>query len=195
MDKAALRHEMLEKRKAIAGLRRQEAEEAILQKLTGRPEWERARTVALYYPVRGEVGLMKLLGLKDGKRCLFPKVDGNELRFCRVVSEQELSPGAYGIPEPGLRCPEVSETELDLFLVPGVAYSETGYRLGYGGGYYDRVLSRKGIWQMAVGVAFSCQVVSELPVDSWDMKVDLVLTEEREIFPATAVYRRREREE
>ncbi len=188
MDKSVLRREMLDRRGALSGESRARAEEEILRRLLARPEWERATTVALYYPVRGEVNLLRLFGVAGEKTLLFPRVDGSHLRFFRVESLKELTPGHFGIPEPRSDGEEWPCCVIDLLVVPGVAYSEKGYRLGYGGGYYDRVLARKSPCQMAVGVAFSCQVMPEIPVEPWDRRVDLVLTEDREIFPATTVW-------
>lgn len=188
MDKATLRRELLSRRQALSEPRRRAAEDAILQRLLSRPEWKRSRTVALYYPVRGEVSLLGLFEHAEGRVLLLPRVEGSELSFCRVNSLQELVPGAYGIPSPPCEAASWSPQDIDLFIVPGVGYSERGHRIGYGGGYYDRVLAKKGNWQMAVGVAFSCQVLPGIPVEPWDRGVDLVLTEERVIFPATAVW-------
>ncbi len=186
--KAEIRKMMLHARSSLSGPRRKRAEAEIAERLLSRPEWGRARVVALYYPVRGEVDLLSLLvDGGDAKVFLFPKVEKRGLQFMRVGSEKDLSPGAYGIPEPAGHCESWPLEDVDLFVVPGVAYSEMGERLGYGGGYYDRVLKEKGVWQLSVGVAFSCQVLPELPVEPWDRRVDLVLTEDRAIFSATAI--------
>ncbi len=188
MSKAELRREMVAARESLPKEERLRAQELILKRVVERPEWERAKVVALYHPFRGEVDLLGLFKWAGKRTLLFPRVCGKTLRFCKVDSLKELTPGSFGIPEPSDSCVECPIEEIDLLLVPGVAYSERGYRLGYGGGYYDRVLAKKGCWQMAIGVAFSCQLLPEVPVEPWDRPVDLVLSEDRAIFPATSTW-------
>ena len=88
-----------------------------------------------------------------------------------------------GISEPST--PPLPQEEIELFLVPGVAFDSEGYRLGMGGGFYDRVLSKKGRWQMALGVAYDFQLLEALPRDWWDKQVDLIVTERRMLTPTT----------
>lgn len=98
------------------------------------------------------------------------------LYFHRVKSLAELKVGAFGILEPSSEAPEISVKDLDLILVPGVAFDSTKGRLGYGGGFYDRVLRETKA--LKVGVAFSFQVVPELPLEPFDVRMDLLLTEQ-----------------
>ncbi len=185
MDKVRIRREMLKRRKELPPHERETLSRAIREKVALRPEFKEARRVAFYHPFSGEVDLMPLAreALEEGKVPLFPRVEGKELVFCSVRGEKDLEPGYMGIREP--TTPPLIQDDIDLFLVPAVAYDLEGYRLGMGGGFYDRVLSRKGRWQTALGVAFEFQVIEVLPRDWWDRQVDLVITESRMLTPTT----------
>ena len=191
MDKATLRKKWLEKRKGYPPWKRETGSQAIREKVQGRPEFREAKTVAFYHPMAGEVDLLALAwsSLALGKKVLFPRVEGTELVFCPVEGKSELEKGYRGILEP--ITPPVPQEEIDLFLVPAVAYDPEGYRLGMGGGFYDRVLSRKGRWQTALGVAFDFQIVESLPRDWWDQRVDLIITESRMLTPTTTWHLKR----
>ncbi len=155
-------------------------EVVIREKLALMPELKRADVVATYWPIKGEVDLRGLEGLLDATFCL-PKVVGSSLGFGRP---ERLVEGAFGILEPEVA--DVPLCEIDVFLVPGVAYDLEGFRLGYGGGYYDRLIAGKLPHQLFVGVAFEFQLVEELPRDGWDVPVDVVLTDASCVYPVTA---------
>ncbi len=145
--------------------------------LAALPAWRSARVVAGFVAVRGEIAITELLADAHtrGVTIVLPRVFGTDLAFHRWSGEP-LIPGAYGIPEPHPSLPRVDPARFDVLLVPGVAFTPLGARLGQGGGYYDRVLARpRGL---AVGVAWSFQVVDTVPTDPWDQPVDALLTEE-----------------
>jgi len=119
-------------------------------------------------------------GWSQGKRIVVPlcRPESRELTPCRIDGFDELETGHYGIREPktgGLR--SVPRTEIDAVIVPAVAFDRRGYRVGYGGGYYDRFLPECP--QAAnIGAAFACQIVPEVPSDRYDLAVDRIVTEE-----------------
>ena len=123
--------------------------------------------------------------IKRGKLALAPKAlpETRELIPSRVLDwDSDLVPGAYNIPEPGedtLR-PVKPET-IDLLIVPGVAFDLKGNRLGYGGGYYDRFFPLLKKQTPLVALVFDLQILSEIPVDEWDRRVDIIITEKRVI--------------
>ncbi|RLD99860.1 MAG: 5-formyltetrahydrofolate cyclo-ligase [Aquificota bacterium] len=185
MDKGTIRREMLKRRKELSPQERENLSLAIREKVKVRPEFREASQVAFYHPFSGEVDILPLAweALKVGKKVLFPRVEGEELVFCPVKNSRELRAGYMGISEPST--PPLPQEEIELFLVPGVAFDSEGYRLGMGGGFYDRVLSKKGRWQMALGVAYDFQLLKALPRDWWDKQVDLIVTERRMLTPTT----------
>lgn len=141
------------------------------------PEVERARTVMLFAGVRAEPDTRSLHRTlaRRGKRLAYPVcLPGRALEARLVSALEELVPGAYGIPEPGVGCPAVSRDDIDLILVPCLLCDRRGIRLGHGAGYYDRFLAGYG------GVtACLCppeRLQSPLPADAWDVPVSLVVT-------------------
>jgi 5-formyltetrahydrofolate cyclo-ligase len=143
----------------------------------------RAKRIGLYCPVRNEADTRYIYfqSAESGKEAYFPRVNGPSLTFHRILNLNELLPGKYGIPEPDSESPSIAPENLDLILVPGVAFDRTGGRLGYGKGYYDRLLtfippSRR------IGLAYSLQMSDCLPRGETDVSVSSVVTESGVIF-------------
>ena len=140
----------------------------------------KAGIVSAYYPYETEVDSLELLRtLEDaGWQVALPVVVGKdrplEFRAWRVNSP--LVNGVFGIPTPD---PDADVLEPDLLFVPMLAYDERGYRLGYGGGFYDRTLEKLRMLKAvhAIGLAFSAQQVDACPIDAFDQPLDGVLTE------------------
>lgn len=151
--------------------------------------WQQAKNVAAYYPMRSELDVLPLAeaALQSGKKLFFPVVKGNNLEWRKVPSLEPscFTKGAFGIMEP-IGEKENLKLEETLWLVPGVAFTEDCRRLGRGGGYYDRVLSEfpaeKRETVHFLGVAFACQLVSNLPTEEWDRKLDAIATFEKTII-------------
>ncbi len=108
----------------------------------------------------------------------FSRCVGQSLVWHRWTPGEDLNLGHYGILEPHKDAPMLNPSEVDLILVPAVACDNQGYRLGYGGGFYDRLLSSPQ-WQdiPTVGIIFDFAYVSQLPVDPWDQKLTAICTE------------------
>lgn len=145
--------------------------------------WRQARSVLLYVGCRGETATNLLLqaAWDDGKNVLLPRclpASPGEMELACARSEQDLTPGLYSIPEPDPKtCIPVVSPEVDILVAPALAFDRNGYRLGQGGGYYDRLLASKPFAHtLAIGLAFDFQVVDSLPVDSWDRPVAAVAT-------------------
>ncbi len=172
---------MLNKRLVLSREERERKGVIVLEKCLAFREVRLAKNIAIYYPIKGELDPLPLVNMIS-KSFFLPKVVGRDLKFGRV--DGVLVKGAFGIMEPE-EAPFTFE-EMDLFVVPAVAYDEEGYRLGYGGGYYDRLLKKKLPHQVAVGVCFDVQLVGSLPRDPWDVPVDVVVTESRLLRPAVS---------
>jgi 5-formyltetrahydrofolate cyclo-ligase len=181
--KQALSRTVLALRDALPEGRRGEQSKVIIESILELPAFRAARVVVAYVSIGSELQTEKLLQavLDDAKVLLLPKVNRitHRLDLYRVRDlTSELAPGVWGIrePNPGL-CSPVSAQESDFILVPGVAFNREGDRLGYGGGYYDRLLASIEPTPVLVAGAFSLQVVAEVPTGPNDRPVDLVVTE------------------
>ena len=178
MTKARLRKRMLRLRRALPSDEVKRRSEAVLSHLLSHPIYKNSRTVHTYISVDEEVDTWPLISraLDDGKRVVVPVVSGDEdMVHCEVDSRSEFVKGRFGLWEPKHRR-EVDVKELDLVVVPGVAFDRRGYRLGFGRGYYDRFLSQ--VSAPKVGLAFDFQVVPCIPEDPHDERVDYLATEE-----------------
>jgi 5-formyltetrahydrofolate cyclo-ligase len=176
----SLRQEMRLKRRALAPVRRQLATRAILRHLLALPTYRRARHIALYWPADGEPDLRSIAShaRRRGKQLYLPVVaHGGAMRFAAWPRDAQLRRNRYGIPEPLGGRKTVTAARLDLVLMPLVAFDAHGSRLGMGGGYYDRALASRGLRPSLVGIAFSFQQAPELPVQPWDVPLDMVITE------------------
>jgi 5-formyltetrahydrofolate cyclo-ligase len=148
------------------------------------PEWQHAQTVMIYLSFRQEVDTAGLIGwaFAKGKQVVIPVCRENprQLLASRLLNiKEDLALGAWGIMEPkqeALR--PVNPAEIDLVLVPGVAFDRRGNRLGYGAGYYDRFLRLLAPRAKAVALAYQMQVFDLIEAEEHDFPVDLVVTEE-----------------
>lgn len=179
-DRKSLRLHFRAARRSLAPGRRHRLERDILAALERSPCWKKARHVALYLPNDGEVDLTRLARLHEGKKLYLPCLNpDHSLKFRRWRPRMPLRRNRLGIGEPaGTRLCPIGE--LDLILMPLVAFDPSGNRLGMGGGFYDRSLAgfagRRGKpW--LVGVAFELQCHPALPGAPWDVPLDLILTE------------------
>jgi 5-formyltetrahydrofolate cyclo-ligase len=166
-----------------------EASRIICEKLAALPEYVAAGTVMGYVDFKSEVRTRRFLSAALGgdKRIVVPYCLADDLGLFLLGSMEELVPGTYGILEPkvALRAAadrRVDAGELDLVVVPGVAFDRRGSRLGHGKGYYDRLLGRVRPDTALVALGFDCQVFPEIPTELHDVRMDKVITEQ-------AVYR------
>ena len=153
----------------------------IEERLFSLPEFKSARTVLFFASFRSEVdtGTMIRRALAFGKRVVLPKVKGVELALFEITDfVNDVSPGSWGIPEPHEARP-VRLGELDLIIVPGAAFDCRGNRLGYGAGFYDKLLASFN--KTTVALAFEAQIVPQVPAELHDVPVKKVVTERRVI--------------
>lgn len=140
-----------------------------------------AERIGLYAAFQKEVETAELFAKANAlrKEIYYPKVDRkqNRLRYYRVHALSELQPGFAGILEPARGHPLTNLDYLDGLVVPGIVFDKRGHRLGFGGGYYDRLLA--GYHGRKVALAFDFQLVESLPATVWDERVDVIITEER----------------
>ncbi len=181
--KQAVRRQILAARAALAAHERTRLSGLITSRLLSLPELERARCVLAYLSFGHELSteaLISSLRQRDVALVL-PRIEraAHRLDLYRVHDVGlDTTPGVWGIREPDpQRCSPAIWNEIDLIIVPGVAFTPAGARLGYGGGYYDELLSR---WQhppLRMAPAFDLQIVPALPTTPHDRPVDVVITE------------------
>ena len=191
-DKSALRHRFSSLRDSLQGEMRTAAESAILERLFALPAWEKAPLVCGYMSMRVEIGMTPVWkqAAAEGRAYALPvTVTGAKegrmvFRRTEAFSPRELVPARFGVSEPPDTWPELSLRELEgaLIIVPGLAFDGEGFRIGYGGGYYDRFLAAlrdAHIPVTAVGLVFEACRTPELPRGPYDMPVDFVIDERR----------------
>lgn len=180
--KAQLRREVLAARDAIAADARTAASATITQQLRMLDAWKNARCVLAYLSFGSEfdtAALIDDLRARGGQLCL-PRVDRGtrELAIhCVADTVAEVRAGTWGIREPLPDRPAVSLDAIDFVLVPGVAFTPRCERLGYGGGFYDRLIARFAQRPPLVAAAFEVQMREQIPVGEHDRSIDLVITE------------------
>lgn len=148
------------------------------------PEYRACTTLLCFVSIPGEVDTHKLIrrAIADGKIVAVPYcIDGTrKMNFYRIRSLEELTPRTFGVLEPD---PEIAERVTDfshsLCILPGLAFDNTGYRLGYGGGYYDRFLSKiyRGSGGVTAGICYGSCIAKRLPRGRFDMPCDILVTE------------------
>lgn len=186
-DKALCRKLFRDRRRALSPEARAEKSRLLCQAVLSLSSWQNSATILLYSPVREEPDLLPLArsACALGKQIAFPRCDAGNGQMCFrfVPSPDTLRKGKYGIPEPDGTMPEVSDFSACLCIVPALAFDTDGFRLGYGGGYYDRFLSAHRE-VTSLGAVFSdCLSGLPLPREAHDRPVDLLITEERRILP------------
>jgi|SRR5665213_1934396 len=156
----------------------------ICERLAALPEYARARTVMYYVDVRSEVRTRHYLptALTQGKRIVVPYCVNGELELFHLQNMDELAVGMYKILEPkaelrALADKRVEPGELDLVIVPGVAFDREGGRTGHGFGYYDKLLNRARTDAPLIALAFECQLFPRIPMQAHDVFMDKVVTE------------------
>lgn len=172
-SKQALRAELEGRRRSLAPARRALEEELAQAAVQASAQWRAATNVLLYRAFGSEFSVvgLTLAAWRSGKRTLFPRVAGDRLTLHVVSTWSGLRPGKLGVPEPAPGSPAAGPADVDLAIIPGLGFCRDGRRLGRGGGHYDRLLpDLRRTW----GVAFDCQVVATLPVETHDRRVERV---------------------
>lgn len=138
--------------------------------------FRQASCIALYHAIPGEVQTADFIEKwYREKQILLPVVDGDDLRLFLYKGKESLKAGVFGILEPDRTQASASEEKTDLIIIPGVAFDRQRNRLGRGKGYYDRLLA--SIQAPKVGICYDFQLVNNLPVESFDQEMDLIITE------------------
>jgi 5-formyltetrahydrofolate cyclo-ligase len=184
--KKGIRDKLLLIRDSLNPAVKQEKDAAVRERLLSLDEFKHAQTILFYASFRSEVDTIQLIkeSLGMNKKIALPKVDNGrkKLEIYTIHDYSEVVPGYAGIPEPLPAVHrEVIIDDIDMVVVPGAGFDIKGNRLGYGAGYYDRMLSQSINRITAVALAYEEQIFENIPVESHDVKVDMIVTDKRMI--------------
>jgi 5-formyltetrahydrofolate cyclo-ligase len=175
-EKSSLRKLLLEKRDGLSADFIDIASKKIQKNLKKMQDYKIAKTIAAYYSIGSEVRTHDILQdiLSNGKTLALPRVEGDHLVFCNVSRFEDLEKGEFGIMEPKQTCPQINK--FDVILVPAIAMTKDGHRLGYGKGFYDRFLA--GTECTTIALTYSKFVVKNIPFSEGDIKIRFIITED-----------------
>ena len=175
MDKKELRRTIRERKRAMTEAEIQERSQKLGALFLASEPYRKAKTIYGYLPYNQEVRTVPMLeqALRDGKQVAVPKVYGDEMRFIYLQDMSLVEKGYAGIPEPIADDP-VADDPTALVLMPGLAFDPEGHRIGYGGGFYDKFLSREP-QHPTLALCYEFQMLAKLDTEEHDIPVDHVL--------------------
>ena len=178
--KSELRKQVLQEMKAISQEQKQAIDQALTEGLLQHPFYQETNTIATYLSFPHEFQTQGLIeqALKNGKKVLIPKTYPKGRMDFVVYNPQQLVKTSFGLLEPQGDLEVVDASQIDLIHVPGLAFTREGYRIGYGGGYYDRYL--KHFTGHTLSTVYPCQIRDFIPEDH-DIPVQEVLIDERNL--------------
>lgn len=180
MDKAALRQAQLDRLRAVSPEQRASWSAEIIQQLISWPVFQAATRILIYAPLANEPNLLPLLDhpATKGKTLAMPRVNGSSLDLHEVNDAAQLIRPSNWLREPDpTRCPLVSLAEIQLILIPALAFDPTsGIRLGRGGGYYDRMLADPAFQGATAGVCFPVNFIESIPREAHDIPVHQIVS-------------------
>ena len=175
MDKKELRTQIRAKKRAMTTAQVEACSEKLAELFRAHPLYKAAKSIYGYMPYNQEVRTVPMLeqALRDGKKVAVPKCYGDEMKFIYLDDLTKVSKGYAGIPEPIADEP-VAHDETALVLMPGLAFDPQGHRIGYGGGFYDKFLSREPN-HPTLALCYDFQMLPHLDTEKYDIPVDMVL--------------------
>jgi len=174
---------MIAQRRVLSAETVRKSSEAIRSRIVGLPEYAEARVVHCYVSAKNnEVDTRRLISeaLEEGKRIVVPVTNVRQQRLdhSEIKHLDELEPSVFGLSEPKEETRRrIGIDEIELVIVPGLAFDPRGHRIGFGGGFYDRFLSE--VQAPKIALAYSFQVLEAIEVDPHDVKMDKIVTDER----------------
>ena len=171
--KEDIRRKMINIRKDISN--KKEKSIIIMDKIITLDIYQKSSVIAIYNSMSSEVETSKLISISlKNKIVLLPRIINNKIEFIRIDNNTKYNNSSFGVSEP---IGNIYQGIIDLIIVPGVAFDSKGNRLGYGKAYYDKYLNNKDIYK--IGVCFNEQVIDNLPIDKHDIKMNLIITDEK----------------
>ena len=180
-EKRLIRKQIFAARKTYTDQQIEEMSKKITERLETLSEFQNAQRILAYADYNHEVmtGFIIEAAWKAGKEVAVPKVVGKDMIFYKLTDFSQLEPGYFGIPEPASGV--IVEWSDALMIMPGVAFDRENHRVGYGGGFYDRYLEKHPQLER-VAVAFSFQMLPEVPTEPTDICPQIVVTEEETCY-------------
>ena len=175
MDKQQLRKQIRDQKRAMTEAQIVEKSEKLGQLFLASQAYQQAKTIYGYLPYNQEVRTTAMLqqALADGKRVAVPKCYGEEMRFIYLTDLSRVEKGYCNIPEP-IEDGPIADDPTALVLMPGLAFTEAGLRMGYGGGFYDKFLAAEPN-HPTLALCYDFQMVDYIPTEEYDVPVDTVL--------------------
>ncbi len=174
-EKQILRKKFLELRLKLNKRTKSQNDKKIIKNLLALEEFKKAKNVMIYYPFKNEVDVLKLIKICKDKNFFFPVVNFKKKILEVRKYNSEFIKNKFGIYEP--KGKNLKKINLDFIVVPGIVFDKRCYRIGFGGGYYDKFL--KNVNCFKCGVCYDFQIVESLPTEKNDVKLNCVVSEER----------------
>jgi 5-formyltetrahydrofolate cyclo-ligase len=176
-QKRTLRHQLTQRRDHLSPSKREQAAQTVVTRIASLADYQRADTVLTYMSFGSELSTADLVQriLQDGKQLVLPRMVGKRLTLHRVSDpETDTVPGCWGIPEPTANLKEVAARDISLFLLPGLGFDIDGGRIGYGRGFFDRLLADSN--GIRAGIGYDEQLLPAVPMAPWDQRLNWVIT-------------------
>jgi 5-formyltetrahydrofolate cyclo-ligase len=173
LEKKEIRKELISKRKQLTAEEVVTKSSLICNKIIDSELYQKSSVIYCYSAINNEVNLSELIehAFIHNKAVALPRVENNEMSFHIIKSFDELKAGYYNILEPQKKIPA---PQADLIIVPAVAFTKDGNRLGYGGGFYDRYLEKNNIY--SIGVCYDFQILEQIPTMKHDKKINKIIS-------------------
>jgi len=172
-EKKRIRFDIKHLKENLSNEEKEKAAKEVFAKIEAISEFNEAKTILIYWATPDELPTQDFIKKwKDEKLIILPSIKGRKLKLKRYTSDANMIQHTLGIWEPNLT--ETFEGNIDLVVVPGVAFDTKKNRLGRGKGYYDRFFKKKRT--IKIGVGFDFQLINSVPVNSWDKRLDMIIT-------------------
>lgn len=176
--KKGLRSEKLLQRLAHHPDEKTTKDEAIIKQICTLEEWSKAKNILFYLPIHGEVDLRELFRkFKAEKNFILPRINNENLDLYLLPDLSSTEKGQFNIDEPKKNLKKIKPSEIDIALIPGVVFSDNGHRIGYGKGFYDRLL--KETKSLKIGIAYEFQMVKNIEGHDHDVPMDIIINEKK----------------
>lgn len=179
--KSDFREYITKKRDVLSLSDKKEKDNAIYEIIINGKEFIEAEVIFIYISFGKEVDTHNIIkyALKLGKKVCVPRVISrlNGMKALKISSLEELELSSYGILEPSDTAEEVKSQDMDLAIIPGLAFDLKGDRIGYGGGFYDRFFSNTNLDIKKIALAYQFQILDRIPIEDHDMAIDCIVTE------------------